>query len=65
MKSLSKLFEVFCGELGTSADTQSSIYIGESSNFPKSLTFVIQILKLAVCLQSVNNFEFKWSIAQG
>ena len=23
-----------------------------------------QILKLAVCLQSVNNFKFKWSIAQ-
>ena len=38
--------------------------MGESSKFQKALTFEIQILKLAVCLQSVNNFKFKWSIAQ-
>ena len=42
----------------------SAMYMGESSKFQKSWTFKIQILKLAVCLQSVNNFIFKWSIAQ-
>ena len=31
--------------------------MGESSKFPKSWMFEIQILKLAVCLQSVNNFH--------
>ena len=36
----------------------------ESSKFQKSWTFKIQILKLAVCLQSFKNFKFKWSIAQ-
>ena len=40
------------------------IYMGESSKFQKSRTFEIQILKLAVCLQSVNSFKFKWSITQ-
>ena len=35
--------------------------MGESSKFQKSWTFEIQILKLAVCPQSVNNFKFKWS----
>ena len=38
--------------------------MGESSKFQKSWTFEIQILKLAVCLQSVNNIKFKGSIAQ-
>ena len=38
--------------------------MGESSKFQKSWTFEIQILKIAVYLQSVNNFKFKWSIAQ-
>ena len=33
--------------------------MGESSKFQKSWTFKIQILKLAVCLQIVNNFKFK------
>ena len=40
------------------------INMGESSKFQKSWTFEIQILKLAVCLQSVYNFKFKWSIVQ-
>ena len=31
--------------------------MGESSKFPKSSAFEIQILKLAVCL-----FKFKWLI---
>ena len=35
--------------------------MGESS---KILNFEIQILKVAVCVQSVNNFKFKWAIAQ-
>ena len=38
--------------------------MGEILQFQKSWTFKIQILKLAVCLQSVNNFKFKWWIAQ-
>ena len=39
-------------------------FMSESSKFKKSWTFEIQILKLAVCLQSVRNFKFKWSFAQ-
>ena len=35
-----------------------------SSKFQKSWTFEIQILKLAVCLQSANKLKFKWSIVQ-
>ena len=38
--------------------------MAESSKFQKSWTFEIPILKLAVCLQSVNKFKFKWLIAQ-
>ena len=40
--------------------------MGESSKFgknPELLNFEIQILKLAECLLSINNFKFKWSIA--
>ena len=40
------------------------IDMGESSKFQKSWTFEIQILKLALWLQIVNNFKFKWSTAQ-
>ena len=36
------------------------IYIGESSNFPKSLTFETPILKLAICRLNIHNFKFKW-----
>ena len=36
--------------------------MGESSNFPKTWTFEIQVLKLVVRLQIVNNFKVKWSI---
>ena len=31
--------------------------VGESSNFPKSGNFEIQILKLVVCQQTINNFK--------
>ena len=41
-----------------------NIFMGESSKFQKSWTFKIQILKLVVCLQNVNNFKLKWSIAK-
>ena len=36
--------------------------MGESSKFPKSLTFETPILKLAVCPLNITNFKFKWSI---
>ena len=38
--------------------------MAESSKFKKSLTFEILTLKLAVSLQSVSSFKFKWSFAQ-
>ena len=44
--------------------TTGAYFMGESSTFQKSWTFQNQILKLAVCLKSVNNFKYKWSIAQ-
>ena len=34
------------------------LYMGESSKFPNSWTFEIQILKLAVCLQNINISNF-------
>ena len=33
------------------------IYMGERSDFPKSWTFEIQILKLIVSLQIISNFK--------
>ena len=40
----------------------SYIVMGESSKFTKSWTSEIQILKLAICLQILTIFKFKWSI---
>ena len=37
--------------------------MGENSKVQKSLTFETQIFKHGLCLQSINNFKFKWSIA--
>ena len=42
--------------------TVRCIQIGESSKFPKSWTFEISILELAVCLLNIHNFKIKWSI---
>ena len=41
----------------------SNYTMGESSKFQESRSFKIQIFNLVVCLQSVNNFKLKWSIA--
>ena len=35
-------------------------YMGDSSKFPKSWTFEIQILNLAAWLQNIDNFKFNW-----
>ena len=40
----------------------SHLCMGESSKRPKSWTFEISILKLAVCLLNIHNFKIKWSI---
>ena len=36
--------------------------MGESLKCPKSWTFKISILKLAVCLVNIHNFKIKWSV---
>ena len=36
--------------------------MGEGSKIPKSRIFEISILKLAVSLQNIDNFKFKWSV---
>ena len=40
----------------------TNFYIGECSKFPKSWTFEISILKLAVCPLNIRNFKIKWSV---
>ena len=41
------------------------IIMGESSKFPKSWTFEISIVKLAVWPLNIHNFKIKWSIGLG
>ena len=43
--------------------SKSCAYMGESSTFSKSRTFEIQILKLVVCLQIINNFKLNGQLS--
>ena len=46
----------------STCSSSSTYYMGDNSNCPKSCTFEIQVMKLGVRLQIINNFKVKWSI---
>ena len=45
------------------AQQVSALFMGESSKFPKSWTFEIQVLKLVVCLQIINIFKLNGQLS--